>query len=189
MTRTDIDESRFELDACPFCGGTPVLEWFQSRKGYEADIQCNACPADIHTITYDTPLEACQAAVKAWNRRAGPAFNDSIGKRIKARRGVRKISLHDLSRLSGMDVRRLEAIEAGVSPGASELAGIAHLLRCGISEFVVFPDARAAQAADRLGKEYAGRTGGPERKTARICLENACQGYIEDQSGIRRKEG
>ena len=60
-----------ELKPCPFCGGEAVLETFNTRKGYEATIQCNGrCILYMSTITYDTEKEAVENVVKAWNRRA-----------------------------------------------------------------------------------------------------------------------
>ena len=59
-----------ELKPCPFCGYQPVFDVVLVRKGYEGDIQCNACPANIHTITFDSLEEAERAAIEAWNRRA-----------------------------------------------------------------------------------------------------------------------
>ena len=48
-----------ELKPCPFCGGEAVLEAFNTRKGYEATIQCNGrCILYMSTITYDTEEEA-----------------------------------------------------------------------------------------------------------------------------------
>ena len=59
-----------ELKPCPFCGGEAVLESYKSRKGYEANIQCNGgCLSLMRTITYDTEGEAIEAVVNAWNRR------------------------------------------------------------------------------------------------------------------------
>jgi Lar family restriction alleviation protein len=60
-----------ELKPCPFCGGVAVLEYFKSRKGYEATIQCNGeCVLYMSTITHDTEKEAIEAVTTAWNRRA-----------------------------------------------------------------------------------------------------------------------
>lgn len=60
-----------ELKPCPFCGGEAVLEPYESRKGYEAYVQCNSgCIVHMMTITYDTEEEAIEAVTKAWNRRA-----------------------------------------------------------------------------------------------------------------------
>ena len=59
------------LKPCPFCGGKAVLEPYKSRKGYEANIQCNGhCILYMSTITYDTEEEAVEAVTTAWNRRA-----------------------------------------------------------------------------------------------------------------------
>ena len=60
-----------ELKPCPFCGGDAVLEPLNTRKGYEATIQCNGhCILYMSTITYDTEEEAVEAVVNAWNRRS-----------------------------------------------------------------------------------------------------------------------
>ena len=60
-----------KLKPCPFCGGEAVLEPYKSRKGYEANIQCNGgCILNMATITYDTEEEAIEAVTNAWNRRA-----------------------------------------------------------------------------------------------------------------------
>jgi len=58
-----------ELKRCPFCEGDAVLESYRARKGYEAAIFCNNCPAIMTTITYDTEEEVIRAVTKAWNRR------------------------------------------------------------------------------------------------------------------------
>ena len=60
-----------KLKPCPFCGGDVVLETYESRKGYEATIQCNGkCILYMQTITYDTVVEAIKGVTNAWNRRA-----------------------------------------------------------------------------------------------------------------------
>ena len=58
-----------ELDACPFCGYTASLEYWESRKGYEAGINCNNCNAQMFTVTYDTYSEAINAVMNNWNSR------------------------------------------------------------------------------------------------------------------------
>ena len=60
-----------ELKPCPFCGGEPLLEPYEVRKGYEASIQCNSCLGRMITITYDDKKTAVKKVIEAWNRRAG----------------------------------------------------------------------------------------------------------------------
>lgn len=64
------DEMTEELKPCPFCGGSAVLEWFESRKGFEAEVKCNGgCLCNIHTITHEDRKIAIDDAIAAWNRR------------------------------------------------------------------------------------------------------------------------
>ena len=68
-----------ELKPCPFCGGNAVLEYFKSRKGYEATIQCNGeCVLYMSTITHDTEQEAIEAVTRAWNRRADNVIDEKV---------------------------------------------------------------------------------------------------------------
>lgn len=60
-----------ELKPCPFCGGEPLLEPYEVRKGYEASIQCNRCLGRMISITYDDEKTAVKKVIEAWNRRAG----------------------------------------------------------------------------------------------------------------------
>lgn len=60
-----------ELKPCPFCGWEAMLEQARVRKGYESSVVCCGCLVYMPTITYDTQEEADEAAIEAWNRRAG----------------------------------------------------------------------------------------------------------------------
>ena len=70
---SDEMQKRFDkmVGDCPCCGSSSLIEVFQVRKGWEADIHCNGCLLNYHTITYDTPEEAGDAALKGWNNRVG----------------------------------------------------------------------------------------------------------------------
>lgn len=56
-------------DNCPFCGSTAFIETFKVRKGYEANVHCNKCLANMPTMTFDTEEEAYYQAVADWNTR------------------------------------------------------------------------------------------------------------------------
>lgn len=72
-----------EPQKCPFCGYNAVLETMTVRNGWEANIHCNACLAEIHTITYDTEQDAIDAAISAWNTRAYEAEIDRLTERAE----------------------------------------------------------------------------------------------------------
>lgn len=58
-----------KLYKCPCCSYSAVLETVQVRKGWEANIRCNDCGLEIHTITFDFEEEAIEDAVTKWNTR------------------------------------------------------------------------------------------------------------------------
>lgn len=58
-----------KLKPCPFCGFTASIETFKVRKGYEANVHCNKCLANIPTITLDSEEESYYQAVTCWNTR------------------------------------------------------------------------------------------------------------------------
>ncbi len=60
-----------ELKPCPFCGAkNPIVNSFEVRKGYEANVQCENCLVYMPSITYDSRQEAENEAIREWNRRA-----------------------------------------------------------------------------------------------------------------------
>lgn len=59
-----------ELKPCPFCGSKAIIESFSVRKGFEANVSCTECLANMPTITFDFEETAYLEAIKDWNRRA-----------------------------------------------------------------------------------------------------------------------
>lgn len=59
-----------KLKPCPFCGGNAIIESFSVRKGFEANVSCTECLANMPTITFDFEETAYLEAIKDWNRRA-----------------------------------------------------------------------------------------------------------------------
>lgn len=59
-----------KLKPCPFCGGEALLNSYESRKGYDAYVECCGCLIQMITVTFDTKEEAEAKAISAWNRRA-----------------------------------------------------------------------------------------------------------------------
>ena len=42
------------IKECPCCGSDAVLESYEARKGWEANVHCNNCLLQMISITYDT---------------------------------------------------------------------------------------------------------------------------------------
>ena len=61
--------SNMKIMNCPCCSSSTHLETMKVRKGWEANICCNDCGLNIHTITFDTEEEAINIAVEKWNKR------------------------------------------------------------------------------------------------------------------------
>ena len=61
--------SNMKIMNCPCCSSSAHLETMKVRKGWEANICCNDCGLNIHTITFDTEEEAINNAVEKWNKR------------------------------------------------------------------------------------------------------------------------